>query len=247
MKNLFPSYLFDEGEQKKMMDSLHASVANANNDCWTPFKYVNGVITRIFLSSNVSNAPFVVSMDWLPPTLKSVAMQHVLYVRSWQAERLPRDLRFFFTQSDRTIFERPINFAKLPPKMEELVMINASHSGTVVLTSLPERMRIVYILTNKPLEAVIDKQNIADRLECFSCQANENQKTIYDIDGSKVRPRDIKAPSEWKDLLRSEKYKGYLRWTGSSMRSFVRFEGSYMRAGVQAHIMKKQREPEEIL
>ena len=109
----------------------------------------DNVLTGMFARKRRVNVFYQVELESLPPTLRYIHFMEVFVKNVFQADALPRELRYlnlFFCHVKNP--SGRVHFEKLPSKMEELIVFSNYNSlvGRVLhFSALPETMRVIYI------------------------------------------------------------------------------------------------------
>ena len=181
---------------------------------WEKIECSNGMVTSLQAVDHVGHTHVMqsVQIEWLPPTLQFVHLHTISVPYLWSTMSLPRDLRYLYLRfcDDLTVQPNRIDFARLPPKMEELIVIDSSIGGTICFGYLPETMRFLVFrfLPNMPNGIVVNYGDIPGALERLHVSAygdfafdpieigepnGVKLQTIYDsnilLEGSKYAPR----------------------------------------------------------
>ena len=91
-----------------------------------------------------------IAMDFLPSTLRVLAVSYVNMGSGWSGRYLPRELRAMHILHSRAPQARARNgrtfsFRDLPDKMVEIRTINSWGAGSIVVEGLPKSLRILHI------------------------------------------------------------------------------------------------------
>ena len=145
---------------------------------WKGVGCADGIIRMIEYELNEHEArtlAYVADMDWIPPSTVYLRLVGIRALNGWATERLPRELRFVSLvragvpndhQPDRTI-----NLAKLPSKMEELIVIAGWYNGIIYIDRLPETMRLLQLSQWEHAVAYVVFENLPKSLEAL-CVSN---------------------------------------------------------------------------
>ena len=142
---------------------------------WTGVKCIGGVMNA-FYWINEGTTPMGILMEWLPPTLAFIRMERITMIHGWQPASLPRELRYFDiehcslhnTQSHRSILDEFValsDLRMLPSKMEEFILDDSYFKGKLMLNSLPETMRLLYLRTRFAQKVIIDPLTLPETME----------------------------------------------------------------------------------
>ena len=120
---------------------------------WKRTGCTNGVVTSVWAQDTAHDpkAEFSVLIEWFPPTLKFIHFEDIVVQRLYKLLCLPRDLKYLYLKSYGDYRSRitGFDFSRLPPKMEELILVRMNICGTIRFVGLPETMRAVYFCVCK--------------------------------------------------------------------------------------------------
>ena len=154
-----------------MQNDLFANDPSHLDICkWGNIVCTDGVMQSLVVDGLCSHTIWVLSLDWLPPTVKHIHIHTVTTVNGWLPERLPRCLRYLSTTFEHAVIKRRDYFAfgHLPPRMEEIIIVGNSRSyifGKVSIQNLPPTMRIIWINTAHKWKASVDTSALPPGLE----------------------------------------------------------------------------------
>ena len=134
-----------------------------------------------------------IEVDYLPSTLCFLHLQFIHLIDEWVPERLPRDLRYFFSMTNY-IFQhnetqRGLNLRKLPQKLEELIVFQAWFAGNLLIDSLPPSLRLLNLRMEQPKQIFISNEALPDSLETLALFSHDSKAKIYELSGKKLDPR----------------------------------------------------------
>ena len=116
---------------------------------WRGIDCTDRVITSLHISSSgveiAPNALWILTPDWLPPTLKFIDVYNIRLAHVWSPGRLPRELLYLNLSHCRAYTHPNTNMRRLPAKLKELILIYSSVGGELLLDKLPREMRLLYI------------------------------------------------------------------------------------------------------
>ena len=210
-----PINLLDPMQRWLTRDGLH----NFDVCAWRGIECKGGKAIGLSISVALSDTAWLVSLDWLPPSLECVYLQFVSSINGWMAERLPQKLRFLYIRGDTSILSdlhRSVDLRKLPRNMEELMSTNGMYHGKVYLTNLPSTMRILWI-TSIPTKKVVGEIDILLKKMIFVRVTDgvDELSKVYRPNGKKSRVSMSKATEVEKALNASQKYRNVeVLWKG---------------------------------
>ena len=115
---------------------------------WNGVKCTADAVTSLSVLPEPSIQHITVALDWLPPKLEYVHLKDVFLYDGWLADRLPRKTKYLYMGNVGTFKEtqdRCVDLQRLPAEMEELILQDSWYRGKIVLTGLPQNMRILWL------------------------------------------------------------------------------------------------------
>ena len=124
---------------------------------WNGVQCIDGTIETFIFTQTDSRYHRYIEMDWLPSTLQYLHLNKIILHNGWVAERLPRELRYWYSNgmSDSET-HRKIDLYKLPAKMKEMHIQDRHVFGDVLIVVLPETMRALRIQSADIQRVLID-------------------------------------------------------------------------------------------
>ena len=134
---------------------LHAQTPT--DECtWRGVECAGSCVTAVFAAKTFETASrlFSVSTEWLPPTVEFVHFRYISIPHIWERMCLPRMLRYLYLENCtakhwKGMLSNKIDFARLPRRMEELILIHTDMGGMIQIDGLPETMQFVYIMQHE--------------------------------------------------------------------------------------------------
>ena len=131
-----------------MLNHVCGDTGSTQDVCtWERIECTNGMVTSLRAVDYVGHTKIMQSaqMEWLPPTTKFIHLHRISVPYLWSTMSLPRDLKYLYMRfcDDLCVQPNRIDFARLPSKMEELIVIHTNISGTVCCGHLPVTMRFL--------------------------------------------------------------------------------------------------------
>ena len=140
-----------------MCNALKVDSANRDDVCtWSGVECTDGFVTQLRVYSNrlyvdSVRGDYPLEIDWIPATTQFVHLDSIELLYQWQADMLPRDLRYLYlrlcydSSADQKKPNYHIDLRRLPSRMEELILIASIIGRVINLRELPATMRFVYI------------------------------------------------------------------------------------------------------
>ena len=133
----------------RSLNAVSTNIVCGNGNCsevcnWKGIECTHGVVTTLFLDTLDQTEDASIFMEWLPPTLEFVHLISTRLASKKSLSYLPRELKYLYlgfchgTRAD-------IDCARLPRKMEELILLESTISKEIRLDSLPSTMHYIYI------------------------------------------------------------------------------------------------------
>ena len=142
----------------------------------------------------------LIDMRWMPPTTTFVGLTDLHVLNGWATERLPRAL---VHMSLRNVFSHqigtgvwPIDWQKLPRKMEELSLINGWYYGETMIDRLPVGMRLLRIRHSSIQMAYVHFESLPLGLERLAVRNGREGKDGVRICGMGVVKDDPRVSTE---------------------------------------------------
>ena len=144
---------------------------------WRLTECTDGLLTSLWAygrHSSFGNGSLSASIEWLPPTLQFIHFDFVGVPGIWEKMCLPRDLKYLYLQNCYCIWmnsiAKCIDFSRLPWKMEELIVMHSTISGTIRFERLPPKMYLVYIEQSVRLidSIIVNYAHLPQTLEILS-------------------------------------------------------------------------------
>ena len=137
-----------------------------------------------------SEIKFAVSMDWLPSSLRILALCNVSIGEGWVSRYLPRNLRAMhllhcLAPPDKWYNGRVFDLRHLPEKMVELRSAFSWFAGQVVLTDLPKSLRMLQIWTRMLRTVYFDAMTLPSEFKCLY---------VWNVNTAKIRVKSINGP-----------------------------------------------------
>ena len=195
--------------EEMLNDLTKGAVSAVDKPCdWRGVRCTHDAVTSFQLTSDTSGFSWIVSMDWLPSTLRELYLARIPMRSGWSAERLPRDMRYMQLVhcSARFGHESTINLHALPDRMEELVVREGWYSGEVHVQHLPETMRILYLQHRWFKHAVIDEESLPGKLIHLRVTTPDKGVSFVNTEGKPVRDLRVSDQFDLADVLRSSRY-----------------------------------------
>ena len=196
---------------------------------WRGVECTDGVM-HTFVWHRQGLTPLGILMEWLPPTLQFLHLDRITMIHGWQPFNLPRALRYLnlndcdrhSTQSSSSLPDALIalsDLRMLPSKMEEFILDNSFFMGQIMLESLPQTMRLLFLRTFFFEKVNIDPLALPDQMEYIvflNLVANKpvkifkgfgkTQCTIVNQDGEALRIGDNVRKRYGSDYKEVSKY-----------------------------------------
>ena len=149
------------------------------------------VVSFVFRdSARSSGIQHAVSMDWLPSSLRILALCNVSIGDVWVNRYLPRNLRWMhlhrcLVPQSRQRSGRVINLHHLPENMVELRCKFTSFIGKVVLTDLPKSLRVLQLWDRLLRTVYFDAMTLPPEFKCLY---------VWNVNTAKIRVKSINGP-----------------------------------------------------
>ena len=139
-----------------------------------------------------SKIKFAVSMDWLPSPLRILTLCNVNIGEGWLSRYLPRDLRAMhllhcLAPQAKWNDGRVFDLRHLPEKMVELRSVFSWSIGQVVLTDLPQSLRVLQLCDQWLQKVQVDALSLPPGLELIY---------LWNADTAKIRVKSISGPKK---------------------------------------------------
>ena len=148
---------------------------------WLGVECSEGEMTSLIVYSEILGSTNAVDTRWLPPTLQFVLLHGVNLLNVVDETSFSRDAVFVeFILNDYAVLDSR-TLSRLPKKIEELLLLGVALSGPLVLTKLPQSMRVVYLLAERMTFPIfIDSEALPKALKnvhvCFEKGSNKAKK-----------------------------------------------------------------------
>ena len=207
-------FLFREDAGEKLLKDMHRFLVeespNKNDMCtWRGVGCTRSTVSSFHLSSNESNISWILTMDWLPPSVQALHLERIPTWNGWLAERLPQDLRYMclIFCSARFTSMRSINLHKLPRLLEELYVRQGWYEGAVHIANLPETMRVLCIQYRWINHAVIDEESLPKKLTHVRISPSDPDKIkILNTLGKRVIDPRVSSGADLPAILSESKF-----------------------------------------
>ena len=158
---------------------------------WRVIECTSGVVTKIFMDAQYRHDNAFIFMEWLPPTLQFIHLKYTRLLNEPSFRFLPRDLQYLYLGFCHGI-PLDIDSARLPSKMEELILLNSVISKEIRLDNMPETMRYVYIETSLAFTSfiVVNYDTLPEYMRELRVTS------YYNSDGMKQKAKVIGTPGE---------------------------------------------------
>ena len=183
---------------------------NADVCTWKQIECTDGIVTSMWASDQLRKAGewYEIQMEWLPPTLQFIHLYAIRIPNLWKFMCLPRDLKYLYLRicNDWCQPKAQIDFARLPQKMEELLVINSNIGGTIRFDGLPETMRFVYIriLLDSVSLILVDYDRLPVALE----RLHVSNYASVDVKMKKIgKPRGVRLQTKYRRGILEEESK----------------------------------------
>ena len=177
----------------------------------------NDVVETLNLCNVFPSAvKWTVRLEWLPPGMKHIHLNAVRFQSGLKFERLPRALRYLFLRSCKWTGgarqEMALNFRKLPPHMEELVVYKGNFAGKIErISCLPETMRFILLRSDHIRGKVyVDKSALPASMERLAvCGAGLGAGVLADGDSACV----VSSTYDLREIQNDSRYyHNFRRW-----------------------------------
>ena len=202
---------------RRSLSPLAIQYAGGNADAdacsWKAIQCTDGDVTTLCLNGRHESPPAIL-LEWLPPTMRFIHLCNAQTPGKWQHMCLPRDLKYLFLKNCRIALDggqsRDINFARLPPTTEELILIYATCGRVICLDGLPRTMRYVYIQQNERRmhSVVVNYDGLPESLQwlrvtCLRHHGRLNRKVV-----AIGKPKGVKLSTKFRQkyYLSESKY-----------------------------------------
>ena len=156
MRNFIqPNFAYPDEHQKRIWQYLCADRPRTNNPCkWRGVTCIDEVMTTFIILGRpgmlrLGSKRLDVNPNWLPSTLESVHLGPLDLSESIEFQKLPRELRYFFSHNiftiDEEIRNRRVELRWLPQKLEEFIIFSGQFHATLLIADLPQSMRLLFI------------------------------------------------------------------------------------------------------
>ena len=138
---------------------------------WKQTECTDGIVTAIWASKlpNYQRIDHSIKMEWLPPTLQFIHVKCIPVPNLWTHMCLPRDLKYLLLMecNDLDSAAEFFNLARIPRKMEELILIDSNVRGMIRLVGLPDSMRFVFfrVFNNYVKSITVDYNSLPETLK----------------------------------------------------------------------------------
>ena len=172
---------------------------------WKSIECTDGFVTSICLAKEYWRGTVIAEVDWLPPTVEFIHWKGIEIRSRHSTNCLPRALKYMYLDECSTeTFS--IDFARLPEKMEELILLYSATPRIICLHDLPPKMRFVYIrLAPRFIDAIlVDYNNLPESLKELhvtdAWDENKIEKKIMAIG----KPRGVKLQTKFDSKNRTK-------------------------------------------
>ena len=195
----------------RALDRIPSRITRGNADTlasiceWKSIECTDGLVTSICLSKEGWTGAAVAHVEWLPPTVEFIHWEDIEIRNMHPTNCLPRALKYLYLEecSTQTFF---IDYARLPQKMEELILVYSATPRIIRLHDLPPKMRFVYIrLAPRFIDAIlVDYNNLPESLKELhvtdAWDENKIEKKIMAIG----KPRGVKLQTKFDSESRTK-------------------------------------------
>ena len=204
-----------DGRPLRLKDSRHDPEYLPNSDVctWEVIGCVDGVVNSLCASDireNIRRGKYnSIAMEWLPPTMQLIHLRGIDVPNLWRLMALPRDLRYMYLSGccDINFRDKRADFARLPQKMEELILLLSTGIGVLQFGVLPKTMRFVCLKVYRGFTTaiVVDYNNLPEALEALYVIAHKDKKLRIITVG---KPRSVKLRTEysWNTFHKKSRY-----------------------------------------
>ena len=138
-----------------------------------------------------------VYVEWIPPSTEYLVLWIIQLKNGFDAEKLPRELRFLLLNEcfikDKEKLRQKFNFGNLPEEIEEFHVLHGKLFGDIVITSLPQTLRILQVKHEALCYVHLDAlafPKIDNAYVFFGTRTARKPKIIWLGDTSKTFPTD---------------------------------------------------------
>ena len=202
MRCVSPEGHADDLYSIRMWHFLRSNNPRNEDACtWRGVACVDTAVTSVLLASTkgsleAASFSWIIDPDWFPSSAQFVHLRHVRLIKGWMAQRLPRDLRYFcisYGQPYKYALKRNLEVRYLPRRMEELHVHDGFSFGTLLITDLPQTMRLCFIKSIFIERAFVDNAQVPDSLEMFVVIGGDFQCKMKSLDGNAVDKRLVSS------------------------------------------------------
>ena len=186
--------------------------SNADVCMWETIHCTDGIVTAIWASDIhiLPGAQHSVLTEWLPPTLEFIHFHSICVPNLWKTMCLPRELKYLYLNLCNDWGQKParVDFARLPRKMEEIIVIKSIMGGRIYVDNMPETMRFVFFRVLADFRGVfVNYRSLLGTLETLHFSPIGDFKIRVKEIG---KPRAVKLETKYddSDLHKRSKYAG---------------------------------------
>ena len=166
---------------------------------WKGVKCTDGVVTQIVAAGTNGRD---IHLEWLPPTVQRAHLTSTSLDGSFSVQALPRDMQYFYIEWPKQQGGSPkLSFQKLPRKMEEFRLLYANIGGSVFITNLPPKMRVLLLLYNRIESFYVTRADIPRGLEAIRMMEKSSKVKVKCIDSefpdARVQFWNDKVSTKW--------------------------------------------------
>ena len=165
---------------------------------WKRIDCSDGLTTAIYMYSEKFAGKESIELEWLPPTVQFVHLEHIQIVRELPFKHLPRELKYLYSSLGG--HHTPcIDCSLLPHKMEELILQHTTNASEIRFENMPQTMRYVYIRhAPRHLNAIIVNYNtLPASLEELYVTTMKDHKLLKQKVKAIGKPRDVKLQTKY--------------------------------------------------
>ena len=245
--------LFDENTREDCYDNayfheyINASAGMDTDPCtWrgiecTGHEVTSLIMTVIHITESLGGnrdlrtaryVKWVVAMDWLPPTLRTIHLNRLIFTNGWLAERLPRELRYFCAIRCNVPLHkdhhREIHLQRLPRKLEEMHVHEGWYRGKVFLLNLPKTLGLLVLLHEHFHKVYVDSSDLPANLRNVLVMSMFNKIKIKEISEMRRDSRIQRRRMQPEDF--TPQYDACTDAVDGHMREFVRMRRAFARS-----------------
>ena len=173
-----------------------------------------GCVENIVDSINLRSHRECIRMEWLPSSIRYIALHRCNTSTGWTADELPRALRFLSMSQCRNMSDyrkkqkcsKKVDLQRLPSSLEELFVVDGWFVGDLRITDLPKTLRLLLISNDYIRKAHIAFENLPPKL-LMLCVKSYRKVTIKAI-GDKLEDSRVTSDASSWDVLKFSSYWG---------------------------------------